>query len=133
MASSRFVLKGIEDMLKEEVKFFSMVRQNGERMYICLGKRALFLIDFEPPFQEMFYYAWIDKVIIDNENLLLFQVDFTEGRVPLLLESFERSKLCDEVSPRAHAYLSLTRNVTVGGRGRRIGRASEHRRPRLRS
>ena len=28
-------------MLKEEVKFFSMVRQNGERMYICLGKRAL--------------------------------------------------------------------------------------------
>ena len=44
------------------------------RRYICLGKRALFLIDFEPPLQEMFYYAWIQRVIIDADNLLLFQV-----------------------------------------------------------
>ena len=98
MASSRFVLKGIEDMLKEEVKFFSMVRQNGERMYICLGKRALYLLDFEPPMQQQFYFAWIQTVIIDRDNLLLFQVDFHEGRPSLLLESFERSRLCDELA-----------------------------------
>jgi len=96
--SAAYVLKGIEDMLQTEVKYFSMVRKDGERMYICLGKRALFLIDFEPPFQEYFYYAWVEKVIIDTDNLLLFQVDFTEGRMPLLLESFERSKLCDELA-----------------------------------
>ena len=41
--------------------------------YICLGKRALYLIDFEPPFQDMYYYAWIQRVIIDQDNLLLFQ------------------------------------------------------------
>ena len=28
-----FVLRGIEDMLQTEVKFFSMVRKEGERMY----------------------------------------------------------------------------------------------------
>ena len=98
MASSRFVLKGIEDMLKEEVKFFSMVRQNGERMYICLGKRALYLLDFEPPMQQQFYFAWIQTVIIDRDNLLLFQIDMTEGREPLILESFERERLCDELA-----------------------------------
>ena len=27
-----FVLRGIEDMLQTEVKFFSMVRKEGERM-----------------------------------------------------------------------------------------------------
>lgn len=96
--SALFVLKGIEDMLQTEVKFFSMVRKEGERMYICLGKRALFLIDFEPPFQEQFYYAWVKRVIIDTDNLLLFQIDFTEGRPPLLLESFERERLCDELA-----------------------------------
>ena len=78
--SALFVLKGIEDMLQTEVKFFSMIRKEGERMYICLGKRALFLIDFEPPFQEQFYYAWVQRVIIDSDNLLLFQIDFSEGR-----------------------------------------------------
>ena len=98
MASSRFVLKGIEDMLKEEVKFFSMVGQNGERMYICLGKRALYLLDFEPPMQQQFYFAWIQTVIIDRDNLLLFQIDMTEGREPLILESFERERLCDELA-----------------------------------
>lgn len=66
--------------------------------YICLGKRALFLIDFEPPFQEQFYYAWVQRVIIDSDNLLLFQIDFHEGRAPLLLESFERTRLCDELA-----------------------------------
>ena len=96
--SALFVLKGIEDMLQTEVKFFSMVRKEGERMYICLGKRALFLIDFEPPLQEQFYYAWVKRVIIDTDNLLLFQIDFTEGRLPLLLESFERERLCDELA-----------------------------------
>ena len=30
--SARFVLKGIEGMLQTEVKFFSMVRRDGERM-----------------------------------------------------------------------------------------------------
>ena len=30
--SALFVLKGIEDMLQTEVKFFSMVRKEGERM-----------------------------------------------------------------------------------------------------
>ena len=30
--SALFVLKGIEDMLQTEVKFFSMVRKDGERM-----------------------------------------------------------------------------------------------------
>lgn len=96
--SALYVLKGIEDMLQTEVKYFSMVRRDGERMYICLGKRALFLIDFEPPFQDFFYYAWIQRVIIDSDNLLLFQVDFTDGREPLILESFERSRLCDELA-----------------------------------
>ena len=96
--SAAYVLKGIEDMLQTEVKYFSMVRKDGERMYICLGKRALFLIDFEPPFQEFFYYAWVRRVIIDSDNLLLFQVDFHEGRPSLLLESFERSRLCDELA-----------------------------------
>ena len=96
--SARFVLKGIEGMLQTEVKYFSMVRQDGERMYICLGKRALFLLDFEPPFQEQYYYAWITQVIIDAENLLLFQVDFAEGRPSLILESFEREKLCEELA-----------------------------------
>ena len=91
--SALFVLKGIEDMLQTEVKFFSMIRKEGERMYICLGKRALFLIDFEPPFQEQFYYAWVQRVIIDSDNLLLFQIDFSEGRAPLILESFERDRL----------------------------------------
>ena len=66
--------------------------------YICLGKRALFLIDFEPPFQEQFYYAWVQRVIIDTDNLLLFQIDFSEGRAPLLLESFERDRLCAELA-----------------------------------
>ena len=66
-ATALSVLKGIEDMLGTEVKYFSMVQQDGERMYICLGKRALFLIDFEPPFQEQFYYAWIQRVIIDTD------------------------------------------------------------------
>ena len=66
--------------------------------YICLGKRALFLIDFEPPFQEQFYYAWVQRVIIDVDNLLLFQIDFAEGRPPLILESFERDRLCDELA-----------------------------------
>ncbi len=37
-------------------------------------------------------------MIIDTENLLLFQVDFHEGRPPLLLESFERQRLCDELA-----------------------------------
>ena len=96
--SALFVLKGIEDMLQTEVKFFSMIRKEGERMYICLGKRALFLIDFEPPFQEQFYYAWVQRVIIDSDNLLLFQIDFSEGRAPLILESFERDRLCDELA-----------------------------------
>ena len=126
--SARFVLKGIEGMLQTEVKFFSMVRRDGERMcaqpppppppalrhrrrssgsqppahrtrrYICLGKRALFLLDFEPPFQEQFYYAWITQVIIDSDNLLLFQVDFSEGRPSLILESFERERLCEELA-----------------------------------
>jgi hypothetical protein len=68
------------------------------RRYICLGKRALFLIDFEPPFQEQFYYAWVERVIIDTDNLLLFQIDFTENRAPLILESFERDRLCDELA-----------------------------------
>ena len=66
--------------------------------YICLGKRALFLIDFEPPFQEQFYYAWVQRVIIDTDNLLLFQIDFSEGRPPLILESFERDRLGDELA-----------------------------------
>jgi len=96
--SARFVLKGIEGMLQTEVKFFSMVRRDGERMYICLGKRALFLLDFEPPFQEQFYLAWITQVIIDSDNLLLFQVDFNEGRPSLILESFERERLCEELA-----------------------------------
>mmetsp|Transcript_22053 Transcript_22053/g.46701 ORF Transcript_22053/g.46701 Transcript_22053/m.46701 type:complete len:809 (-) Transcript_22053:456-2882(-) len=96
--SALYVLKGIEDMLQTEVKYFSMVRRDGERMYICLGKRALFLIDFEPPFQDFFYYAWVQRVIIDSSNLLLFQVDFSDGREPLILESFERGCLCDELS-----------------------------------
>ena len=96
--SALYVLKGIQDMLGTEVKYFSMVRKDNERMYICLGKRALFLIDFDPPFQEKFYYASIDKVIIDSDNLVLFQIDFTEGRMPLLLESFERDRLCDELA-----------------------------------
>ena len=30
--SALYVLKGIEDMLQTEVKFFSMVRKEGERM-----------------------------------------------------------------------------------------------------
>ena len=30
--SARFVLKGIEGMLQTDVKFFSMVRRDGERM-----------------------------------------------------------------------------------------------------
>ena len=68
------------------------------RRYICLGKRALFLIDFEPPFQEQFYYAWVQRVVIDADNLLLFQIDFAEGRPPLILESFERERLCDELA-----------------------------------
>ena len=42
--SAAYVLKGIEDMLQTEVKYFSMVCKDGEKMYICLGKRAL---DFE--------------------------------------------------------------------------------------
>ena len=84
MASSRFVLKGIEDMLKEEVKFFNMVRQNGERMYICL--EGYHLLDFEPPMQQQFY-PWIQTVIIDRDNLLLFQIGATEEREPLILES----------------------------------------------
>jgi len=96
--SALFVLKGIEDMLQTEVKFFSMIRKEGERMYICLGKRALFLIDFEPPFQEQFYYAWVTRVVIDVDNLLLFQIDLSEGRAPLVLESFERDRLCDELA-----------------------------------
>ena len=96
--SALFVLKGIEDMLQTEVKFFSMIRKEGERMYICLGTRALYLIDFEPPFQEQFYYAWVQRVIIDSDNLLLFQIDFSEGRAPLILESFERDRLCDELA-----------------------------------
>ena len=96
--SAKFVLKGIEDMLQTEVKFFSMIRQEGERMYICLGKRALYLIDFEPPFQEQFYYAWVQRVIVDDKNLLLFQIEFSEGRPPLLLESFERERLCNELA-----------------------------------
>ena len=72
-------------------------RRSGRRRYLCLGKRALYLIDFEPPFKEMFYYAWIQRVrrrrpppratrhlshpwpralqvIVDSDNLLLFQV-----------------------------------------------------------
>ena len=80
--SARFVLKGIEDMLQTEVKFFSMIRKEGERMYICLGKRALFLIDFEPPFQEQFYYAWVQRVIIDSDNLLLFLSGDAAARTP---------------------------------------------------
>ena len=95
--STAFVLKGIEGMLGTDVKYFSMVRQEGERLYMCLGKRALFLLDFEPPFQDMFYYAHIKRVVIDTDNLLLFQVDL-EGRQPLLLESFERERLCDELA-----------------------------------
>ncbi len=95
--STAFVLKGIEGMLGTDVKYFSMVRQEGERLYMCLGKRALFLLDFEPPFQDMFYYAHIKRVVIDTDNLLLFQVDL-EGRQPLVLESFERERLCDELA-----------------------------------
>ena len=68
------------------------------RRYICLGKRSLYLIDFEPPFQESYYYAWVHRVVIDSDNLLLFQIDFTEGRPPLVLESFERQRLCDELA-----------------------------------
>jgi len=96
--SALYVLKGIEDMLQTEVKYFSMVRKDGERMYICLGKRSLYLIDFEPPFQESYYYAWVHRVVVDSDNLLLFQIDFTEGRPPLVLESFERQRLCDELA-----------------------------------
>jgi hypothetical protein len=55
-------------------------------------------LDFEPPFQEQFYYAWITQVIIDSENLLLFQLDFSEGRPSLVLDSFERERLCEELA-----------------------------------
>ena len=37
--SALYVLKGIEDMLQTEVKFFSMVRKEGERM--CAAARPL--------------------------------------------------------------------------------------------
>jgi len=37
-------------------------------------------------------------VIIDSDNLLLFQVDFSEGRPSLILESFERERLCEELA-----------------------------------
>ena len=77
---------------------FFFVRVRFTARYICLGKRALFLIDFEPPFQEQFYYAWVQRVVIDADNLLLFQIDFAEGRPPLILESFERDRLCDELA-----------------------------------
>ena len=96
--STDLVLKGIEGLLQSEVKYFSMVRQDGERLYLCLGLRALFLLDFEPPFQESYFYAHIRRVIIDTDNLLLFQIDFSDGYDPLVLESFEREKLCDELA-----------------------------------
>lgn len=32
--SALYVLRGIEDMLQTEVKFFSMVRKDGERMCV---------------------------------------------------------------------------------------------------
>ena len=37
-------------------------------------------------------------MIIDSDNLLLFQVDFSEGRPSLILESFERERLCEELA-----------------------------------
>ena len=37
-------------------------------------------------------------MIIDSENLLLFQLDFSEGRPSLVLESFERERLCEELA-----------------------------------
>ena len=40
----------------------------------------------------------MQRVIIDSDNLLLFQIDFSEGRPPLILESFERDRLCDELA-----------------------------------
>ena len=95
---SGFVLKGIESMLQCEVKFFSLVRQDGQRLYLCLGKRECFLLDFDPPFQEQYFYARIKQVILDSEDLLLFQIDFNEGHQSILLESFERERLCDELA-----------------------------------
>ena len=40
----------------------------------------------------------MQRVIIDTDNLLLFQIDFSEGRPPLILESFERDRLGDELA-----------------------------------
>ena len=60
--SSAYVLKGIEGMLQTEIKFFSMVRQDGQRLYLCLSQKAIFLLEFDPPFQDEYFYARLKQV-----------------------------------------------------------------------
>ena len=55
-------------------------------------------------------------VIIDRDNLLLFQIDMTEGREPLILESFERERLCTDCRVRLEVLEVLVHVLDeVGG------------------
>lgn len=95
--STSFVLKGIENIVKGDVKFFSMIRQNGEKKYICMGISAMFLVDFDPPEKRVYYYAWIKDVVMDKSNMLLFEITFYEDRPTLVMESFQRDQVLDEL------------------------------------
>ncbi|KAL3912414.1 MAG: hypothetical protein SGPRY_008345 [Prymnesium sp.] len=113
--SALYVHKGIEDMLQTEVKYFSMVRRDGERMYICLGKRALYLIDFEPPFQDKYYFAWVQRVILDKDNVLLFQKIELRGYLMFIDDSFIAGPQGPDGLPTGHFTSSLSdeRKLTV--------------------
>ena len=84
--------QGDQDMLGTEVKYFSMVRRTMSPCTYASAARAL--LDRLRSRPGEVFAASIDKVIIDSDNLVLFQIDFTEAACPCCSRA-ERDRLCD--------------------------------------
>ena len=92
--------QGIARMLRTEVRLLSLVHKHGSRhghsMYICVGSHALFLLTFDPPRREQYAYSSVQRAVIHTNDLVSLQID-VDGSSSLLLESFERERLCYEL------------------------------------
>jgi hypothetical protein len=49
MPKADYLLRGMEEFLKTDLISYYMIQEDGEKIYICFGKRAFFLVDFNPP------------------------------------------------------------------------------------
>ena len=44
-----YILQGLQNFLKTDLISYFMIQEEGERIYVAFGKRAFFLVDFNPP------------------------------------------------------------------------------------